>query len=168
MFFEYLTSLCDVICSFLLDYFYFTLNINMFTPFFLTEKDLSLETFSTPQFQFSVSCYFEILDLYILAVFGFWITLMSLAPICSFIISLYCHTYYGVFQAFWILSQPLFFINIWFLFQILFVQFFELPLLGAYLIYFTDIRYPGTGLSVSLLNKQINLQKLQQNILQFT
>ena len=51
----------------------------MFTTFFHAEKDLSLETLDSSQFQFSVSCYFEILDLYILAVFGFWITLMSLA-----------------------------------------------------------------------------------------
>ena len=43
----------------------------MFTHFFLIEKDLPLVTLDSPQFQFSVSCYFEILDLYILADFGF-------------------------------------------------------------------------------------------------
>ena len=43
----------------------------MFNHFFLIEKDLPLVTLDSPQFQFSVSCYFEILDLYILADFGF-------------------------------------------------------------------------------------------------
>ena len=39
--------------------------------FFLIEKDLPLVTLDSPQFQFSVSCYLEILDLYIFADFGF-------------------------------------------------------------------------------------------------
>ena len=38
-------------------------------------------TLYSPQFWFSVSCYFEILDLCILVVFGIWITLMSLTYI---------------------------------------------------------------------------------------
>ena len=64
---------------FLFDILEFYIDTSMFTTFFHAEKDLSLETLDSSQFQFSVSCYFEILDLYILAVFGFWITLMSLA-----------------------------------------------------------------------------------------
>ena len=113
----------------------------MFTPFFLTEKDLSLETLDSPQFQFSVSCYFEILDLYILAVF--WILDNTYVTglcwsgsqhfciskfVCSFIISLCCHTYQSVFQTFWILSQTSFFVNILFAFYILLFTVFELAL----------------------------------------
>ena len=77
----YLTQIICYVLIFiallLFDILKFHININMFIPFLHKEKDLSLETIDSPQFQFSVSCYFEILDLYILAVFGFWITLMS-------------------------------------------------------------------------------------------
>ena len=84
----------------------------------------------------------EIVDLYILAVF--WILDNTYGNglcqpgsqhfciskfICSFIISLYCHTYHSVFQAFWIMSQPSFFVNILFAFYILLFTVFELSLM---------------------------------------
>ena len=50
---------------------YFHINTSMFTPIFWQKKTCHWRHETVLNFSFSVSCYFEILDLYILAIFGF-------------------------------------------------------------------------------------------------
>ena len=58
----------------LFDILKFHINISIYTPFFLTEKDLSLETLDSPQFSLVYHATLKFLICTYLLFFGFWIT----------------------------------------------------------------------------------------------